>query len=221
MAEEHYGPIPASGRPPDARPEEPPQRAPRRVEMRDARVSQPVVNREYLVPTHDPESPGEAAALELLADIIGRGITSRLARALEIDQAIAIETGAYYSPGRRDPGAFGVWAVPAEGETLAALEEALDAVLAEVAAEGPDAEELARAKRLARAGLIYEQDDQAALARRYGSALAIGRSVEDVRRWPEAIQAVTAEEVRAAAERYLVPERSVTGWLMTDEEAGQ
>ena len=34
------------------------------------------------------------------------------------------------------------------------------------------------------------------------------------------IEAVTAEEVRRAAEEFLVPERSVTGWLMGAKEAG-
>jgi len=31
---------------------------------------------------------------------------------------------------------------------------------------------------------------------------------------------VTPEEVRAVAESYLVPERSVTGWLVGDGEKG-
>lgn len=39
-----------------------------------------------------------------------------------------------------------------------------------------------------------------------------------MRNWPEVLASVTAEEVRAVAERYLVPERSVTGWLMRDGE---
>jgi zinc protease len=57
-------------------------------------------------------------------------------------------------------------------------------------------------------------------ARRYGAALAIGQTVADVQNWPAVMEAVTAEEVRRAASRYLVPEYSVTGWLMRSEEAG-
>lgn len=223
LAEKHYGPLEPSGLPPDPRPAEPPQRAPRRIEMRDARVSQPVVSRQYFVSTYERENPREAAALELMGDILGRGITSRLARALEVEQEIAIETGAHYSPDRRDASALGIWGVPAEGRTLREVEDAIDAVIAELAANGPTAEELARAKRLKQAALTYAQDDQAALARRYGAALAVGQTVEDVQAWPEVVAAVTAEEVRAVAETYLVPERSVTGWLMreTDAEDGE
>lgn len=218
LAEEHYGKRAPSGRPPEARPQEPPHRAPRRIEMRDARVSQPVVNRTYLVPAYDPANPREAAALEILGDLLGSGITSQFAKTLEIEKEMAIETGAYYSSSRRDATEFGIWAVPAEGRSLAEVEAELDAVIARFIAEGPDQQALERAKRLVRAGLIYAQDNQTSLARRYGAGLAIGQTVEDVRNWPDVLADITAEEVRAAAETFLVPERSVTGWLMRDGE---
>jgi zinc protease len=51
------------------------------------------------------------------------------------------------------------------------------------------------------------------LARIYGSALAIGETLEDVRSWPQHIEAVTQAQLAAAAERYLIPRRSVTGYL--------
>lgn len=220
LAETHYGPIAPSGRPPAARPQEPPQRAPRRVEMRDARVQQPYVSRLYLVPVYDPANPREAAALSLLSDLLGDGVTSRLAEALEIDQKVAIDTGAYYSARRRDPAEFGVWGVPAPGRNLAEVEAAIDAVIAEFAEQGPDAAQLARAKRLARAAYVYAQDNQAQQANLYGAALAVGLTVADVQGWPELVDSITAEEVRAAAARYLVSERSVTGWLLGNGEKG-
>ena len=221
LAEEHYGALAPSGRPPEARPQEPPQRAPRRVEMRDPRVSQPFVSRTYLVPNYDGANPREAAALELAADLLGGGLTSRFARALQLEQEVAISTGAYYAGTRQDATEFAVWGVPAAGKELAAVEAAIDAEIAAFAAEGPGAEELARAKRLARASYVYAQDDQAARARRYGAALAVGQTVEDVETWPDVIDAVTAEEVRDAVAAYLVPERSVTGWLMRDGADGE
>lgn len=220
LAEQHYGPIPPSNRPPDARPQEPPHRAARRVEMRDARVRQPHVSRLYFVPSYDPANPREAAALDVLAEVLGDGITSRLGRSLALEEKLAIDTGAYYGPVRRDPAEFGVYAVPAPGVDLAALEAGIDRVIARLAAEGPTADELARVKRLARAAWVYAADSQFALARLYGSALATGQSVAEVAAWPDVVAAVTAEEVRAAARRYLVPERSVTGWLMGLEAAG-
>ena len=52
-----------------------------------------------------------------------------------------------------------------------------------------------------------------------GSALAIGESIEEVRRWPAEIEAVQASHLAAAAERYLVPARSVTGYLTKAQDS--
>jgi len=220
LAETHYGPLQPSGRPPDARPQEPPQLAPRRMEMRDPRVRQPFVRRIYLVPSYDSSNPREAAALSILSDILGDGITSRLAQALQLDQKVAIDTGSYYSPARRDRADLSIYGVPAQGQDLATVEAAMDAVLAELAADGPTGEELARVKRLNRAARIFAQDSMSSQARRYGAALAIGQTVADVQNWPAVMEAVTVEDVRRAAEKYLVPEHSVTGWMLRTKEAG-
>ena len=208
------------GRPPEARPQEPPQLAPRRVEMRDPRVRQPFVQRLYLVPSYDPSNPREAAALSILSDVLGDGITSRLAQALQLDQKVAIDTGSHYSPARRDRASFSIYGVPTPDQDLATVEAAMDAVLAELVADGPTGEELARVKRLNRAARIFAQDSMSSQARRYGGALAAGQTVADVQNWPAVMEAVTAEEVRRVAEKYLVPETSVTGWLMVAKEAG-
>jgi zinc protease len=214
LAETYYGPLVPSGRPPEARPQEPPQLAPRRIEMHDPQVRQPFIRRVYLAPAYDPANPREAAALSILGDVLGDGITSRLAQALQLDQKVAIDTGAYYSSATRDQTNFSVYGVPVPGQDLATVEAAIDAVLVQVATDGPTDEELARVKRLNRAALIFAQDDMSSQARRYGAALATGQTVADVQNWPAVIEAVTAEDVRQVAEKYLVPERSVTGWLM-------
>jgi len=66
---------------------------------------------------------------------------------------------------------------------------------------------------------IYAQDNQATMARWYGSALTTGMTLEDVRRWPDRIEAVTADDVRRAAAAWLVKERAVTGFLLTKHAA--
>ncbi|MBK0400926.1 insulinase family protein [Limibaculum sp. M0105] len=221
LAKTHYGSIAPSNNPPDARPQEPPQLAARRLEMRDARVRQPYVMRQYLVPTYEAEAPGTAAALSVLANVLGKGITSRFSQQIEIADRIAVSTGAFYNDSARDRTAFTIYGVPAPGHTLAEVEAALDAEIARLVAEGPTEEELDRIKRKTRTDLIHAQDDVAGLARLYGSALAVGLTVEDVEGWPDLIDAVTAEDVRAAAENWLLPAHSVTGYLMgTDGEAG-
>jgi zinc protease len=54
------------------------------------------------------------------------------------------------------------------------------------------------------------------MARWYGGALTSGLSIEDIRSWPDRIRAVTAEQVRDAAQKWLDKKRSVTGYLIKD-----
>ena len=83
-------------------------------------------------------------------------------------------------------------------------------------AKGVTAEELERAKTRLIADAVYAQDNQVSMARWYGTALTTGATVDDVRRWPERIRAVTADEVQDAARQWLDKRRSVTGYLVKD-----
>ncbi len=88
----------------------------------------------------------------------------------------------------------------------------------EIRTNGVTQLELERAKKSLLADYIYESDNQANLARRYGWAVAIGRSPADVEGWPAAIAKVTADDVKKAADNYLDARRSVTGWLLPEPE---
>ena len=87
-------------------------------------------------------------------------------------------------------------------------------MIADLIDKGVTDDELARAKRRMLAAAIYAQDSQMALARAFGQALATGRSVADVQDWLNRIEAVTADQVVAAAKKYLDLRRSVTGYLV-------
>ena len=97
---------------------------------------------------------------------------------------------------------------------LEGLAADIDKVVADLVANGVTDDELARAKRRLIANAIYAQDSHAALARVFGEALVLGETMDDVRAWPAAIEAVTADEVVAAAKKYLDIRRSVTGYLV-------
>ncbi len=215
MAERHFGPIPAN---PDlaerARPSEPPQRAERRLTFADPRVAQPYVIRTYLAPERDAGDQREAAALLLLAEILGgSGQTSVLARKLQFDTQVAVYSSAFYGDVSLDDTTFGLIVVPAEGVGLAEAEAALDAAVAGFLAEGIDDDQLERIRTQIRASLIYEQDNIQSLARSYGVALTSGLTIADVEEWPEILKSVTEEEILAAAERVFDRTNAVTGWL--------
>jgi zinc protease len=217
LAEKTYGKIaPRAEIGPRKRPEEPPPVAVRQVTLADQRVAQPSVQRSYLVPSSTTAKAGESEALEVLAHVLGSGETSRLYRSLVIEQHLATNAGGWYQGTALDETRFGVYASPLPGVSFAAVEAALDAVIAEVAEHGIAAEELERAKTRLIADAVYAQDNQATMARWYGAALTTGATVEQVASWPKRVHLVTADAVRNAARTWLDKRRSVTGYLVKE-----
>jgi zinc protease len=201
LAEATYGKLAKrDGLTARSRTREPDPLAARTVTMADARVTQPSLRRSYLVPSYTTAAPGEAEALDVLAEILGGGATSRLYKTLVVgDQAIAAAAGAGYRSTALEDTVFGFYGVPRGETTLPQLEGAIDAVIAGLLENGVTDEEVARAKRRLVAGAIYAQDSQASLARVFGEALMTGQTVEAVQDWPSAIAKVTAADVNAAA----------------------
>ena len=213
LADDTYGRVaPQGARPRRLRAREPEPRAMRRISVADAKVEQPTLQRLYLTPSCMTARDGECHALELLAEVLGGGATSYLYRRLVLDEGVAVNAGAWYMGSAMDDTRFAVYAVPAEGVSLEALEAAVDRVLRR-AGEALDPESIERAKTRLVAETVYSSDSQSSLARIYGSALAIGETVEEVRRWPTDIEGVTRDRLAAVAARYLTPSRSVTGYL--------
>jgi zinc protease len=198
------------------RPQEPVPAAPRTVTLADPRVEQPGLRRYYLVPSATTAAAGESPALDVLAQLMGGGSNSYLYRALVIDRPLAISAGASYQGTSLDDTQFTISVSPKPGVEFAAIEQAVDRVVADVAQNAVRAEDLERVKTQLIAEAIYAQDNQATLARWYGAALTTGLSIDDVRGWPDRIRAVTSDQVRAAAQKWLDKNRSVTGYLIKD-----
>jgi zinc protease len=184
------------------------------VELSDPKVEQPNVQRSWVVPSYGTASGREAFALDVLAQLLGGGQTSRLYRRLVSEKAVAVSAGAWYMGTAVDATRFALYAVPREGVALADLEREIEAVIAGLAGGDIPAAELDRVKTRLVADMVYAQDSQASMARMYGAALAVGGRIEDVTRWPDEIEAVTAEDVAAAARAWLSVNRAVTGYLM-------
>ncbi|MDR7124395.1 pitrilysin family protein [Pseudotabrizicola sp. 4114] len=220
MAQTHYGPLAPSDAITDrVRPSEPPQIAERRITLTDERVSEPYVMRTYIAPERNPGDQQQAAALTMLAELLGGSAqTSLFAQGLQFGpEPVALYASAYYDGTALDNSTFGLVVVPTPGVDLAKAEAAMDEVIAKFIETGPDAEDFARIKTQIRADQIYARDNVDGLAHRYGAALAVGLTVQDVQDWPGVLDAVTAEQVVDAARTVLNRNAAVTGWLMPAE----
>jgi zinc protease len=221
LAEETYGKVPANAAAPrDPRPKDPPARAARRLELKDARAGKASFHRDYVVPSYVTAAPGEAEALDIMMKIAVDGATSRLYKELVVNKKVASSAGGNYTGSGLDSGKLSVYAIAADGVGLDKVEAEVDRVLTGIAKEGITAAELERAKNAYIAEYIYENDSQSSLARRYGWGLVVGRTIEQIEGWPDAIAKVTLDDVKKAAATYLDLRRSVTGLLIPEAPGG-
>ena len=149
LAEQYFGDIPARTRPATVRAEAT-LSASTRLLLED-RVELP---RLYLA-WHSPAmfSPGDAD-LDLAADLIAHGKTSRLYRALVYEKQIAADVVAYQHS-REISGVFQIASTAVPGVTLAELEGVVWETLREVADTGPTDAELERARAQTDAQFVY------------------------------------------------------------------
>ncbi|MET3792547.1 M16 family metallopeptidase [Aquamicrobium terrae] len=221
MAERTYGKI-ARGPdlPPRLRPVEPEQNTRRTVTLTDGRVSVPSFSAQWVVPSYSTAEPGEAEALDLLAEILGGGTRSRLYQELVVKQGVAASAGASYSGTMLDDTSFAVYGAPRGDASLEDVEQAVAKEVARIASDGVTADELEKAKKRFVRATIFARDRQSGMANIFGSTLATGGTVQDLQEWPERIAKVTPEQVKAAAARYLLPLRSTTGYLLPQAKGG-
>jgi len=220
MVERTFGAVAAQPAIPArrVRPQEPEPAAPRTVTLSDARVEQPGLRRYYLVPSATTAAAGESPALDVLAQLMGGGSNSYLYRSLVVDRPLAVTASASYQGTSLDATQFTISVSPRSGVEFAQIEQVIDKVISDIGQNPVRAEDLERVKTQLIAEAIYAQDNQATLARWYGGALTTGLSIEDIRSWPDRIRAVTAEQVREAAQKWLEKKRSVTGYLIKDSK---
>jgi zinc protease len=216
LAEKYYGPIPSRVVPARVRPKEPPHRAARRVVLKNVRVRLPSWSRTYLAPSYAAGEKRHVYPLEVLAQVLGGGLTSRLYRKLVVERGIASSAGAWYSGDGLDYGEFGVYVSPKAGGDIQVLENAMVEELAAAIKEGFQPADIDRAKKLISAQAIYARDGIRAGPNAIGQAFTQGQTIEDVEAWPERILAVTPEQVMAAAKAVLIVESSVTSILLPE-----
>lgn len=215
LAEKTYGAIAPRGiKNLQQRPTEPPQIAARRLVREDPLIANPQFTRIYVMPPLSRATLRDSAAASLLFQVLGSGIKSRIYQKLVVEMKVASGAGASSSLGPRDLAGVSFWSVAAAGQSPEVVERAIDALIAEVKANGITAEELAEAKAESGAALIYQRDSQYSRAFGYGWNHAQGRPVSLVDELDVVEQSITLDEIKAIATKILVAEKSTSGWLL-------
>jgi zinc protease len=213
MAERTYGKVARRLVSQRIRPQEPNAFAPRRVVLESAQVQQPAWSRRWLAPSYGSKGGARVYALEVLSEVLGGTMVSRLYRKLAVEQGIATDAGSGYSGDSLDQTSFVVWGSPRPGGDLKQIETAVEAVIAELLEKGVTEEEVAQAKRELQDSAILARDNLQTAPQIIGTALMTGRTVEEVEAWPERIDEVTPAEVNETARVLFRPETSVTAEL--------
>jgi zinc protease len=200
MIEQYFGPIPAGTPPPPVECREPFRNLPVRREIPDRNATLPAWIASYgAVEARHEDAP----ALTLLNTILGQGESSRLHERLVRAEQAALQAQTYTFLRRDGPGIFAVLAVANQGVEPARLERLVGEEIDRIRREGVTAEELERARNRYRANAVR------------GRQTVMGRA--EALQWhnhflgdPGAIRtemdrfmAVTADDIRRVAERYL------------------
>ena len=213
LAARYYGAIPAAKKPKNQQIKADTLSAPETIYMQDIRTRQPVMQRIYRLPVWTQENAKSFAALELLMQILSSGTTGRLYQTSIVDEKIAVGVGGWADTMKRAHGEAVVYIAPRDVTSIEDNLARLDAEIAKLKIENVSPQELERAKTKTLADTLYARDSQFAQARIYGSLLAIGLNIDDVNRWTQHIEAVSAADIRKAATLYLDASQSVTGIL--------
>jgi zinc protease len=203
LARRYFGWIPGGRKvdrdlPPVAEPEGPRRREVRyRVPLARVLVAWPAA----------PYASDDVAALDLLATILGGGRSARLQRDLVYGrEPLCVDAGASNWT-EEDAGVFLLSATVLGGRDPAKVEAALKEAAAAVRSGGVSPEELAKAKTLARVGLIRGRETASEIAGELGKEALLTGDPGRANRRLERIEAVTRDDVRTLAETYLAPDR--------------
>lgn len=214
LAEKIYGPIAARPVPDRAKTDTSLFPGQTLLTLNDPRIQQAQMIRLYRVPGVMQDKTA-SLALDVLQEILSGNPSSRLYKALVVEQKIATNASLGANTDTRDTGTLSIGITPADGVTFDTVETALDAELRKIAETGISAIELVEAKIRLKDSVAFSLDSLSGPARIFGSALSIGLSIDDIEYWPYAIDAITAAQVQAVAHKYLVDRPAyVTGHIL-------
>ncbi|MHB0911902.1 MAG: M16 family metallopeptidase, partial [Armatimonadota bacterium] len=212
LVEERFGPIPKGPEPPKVRSVEPPQPGPRRSIV-EGEGSAARVAVGYHIPA---ASSPDTYALDVLQTVLGTGESSRLYKAL-VDKGIATDAWAW-NMSAKDPGLFILGGTASDGVAAVKVENALLSEAERIKSDGVNIDEIKKAVNQIESGFVLANDSVSAQAELLGS-FEMTSSWHNIDKYLPGIRAVTPEDVRGVARRYLTPENgSTVSFIPTKEK---
>ncbi len=213
LAEKHFGSLPPSALTPPSVDQEIPQLGERRIVVKTP-AEVPYVALGYKAPTFKTATEAwEPYALDVLDGVLDGGNSGRISRNLIRGSQVAAAAGTSYSPTARLEELFVLAGNPASGRGSAELEQALRAEVAKLREELIGPEELARVVAQVAAADVYQQDSLFYQAMRLGTLETVGLGWNRLDDYVQRIQAITPEQVRTVARKYLTDDRLTVATL--------
>lgn len=217
MAKKTYGLIPRGEDVQRVRTQSPAFISNVRVNLSHASIQQPVFMRKYRVPSYRLDKQ-DSLALQVLENIVGGGASSRLYKALVVDEKVASGVSFSYNSAAWDDGSI---TLSATAENLDKAEHAVEEQLRLLIKDGVSDTELREAKDRLQAEAIYARDSLTGPAMIIGYSMITGSTLDDIETWPVQIEGVSAAQVQAVAAKYLNPDAPyaqppVTGVLLPE-----
>lgn len=213
LAEKHFGPLPTSELTPPRAVMEVPQQGERRIIVKTP-AEVPYVILGYKAPTlKTAAEEWEPYALDVLDGILDGGNSGRISRNLIRGSQVAAAAGTGYNPTSRLEELFMLVGNPAPGRTSVELEQALRAEVAQLREELISPTELARVIAQVTATDVYQRDSLFYQGMRLGILETAGLGWSKMDDYVQRIQAVTPEQVREVARKYLTDDRLTVAML--------
>lgn len=210
LAEIYFGRIPSGPKPEAVRTIEPEQWGERRVIV-EAR-SQPIVVMGY----HCPDAQHiDSRSLEAMANIIGQGRSSRLNEVLVKDKKVAVAAISVSGfPGDKFSNLVVFYAVPSRGHTSAECLELIDEEIEKIKKEAVTPEELTKFKRGEVKGILDQMKSNSRMAALLTYADVVLGDWKLIFDQIEEIRAITAEDIKRVANKYLVKKHRTIGEIV-------